>query len=437
MTVKSKTAKRLYRKWDLDWDILDVLIGGRSAIDLEVLNLNSFEEATDFLRKYGYEPDRPKDAREIHAVIVESWHFIAHVLMPREWRKGMKPPDDLLFADDVRPLLLAASQTDPSQAARHLWACALLRVMHTICHIDGVHRTENIKVARNQILQRFHDLVFHDEKGDLRFGRGRNSVVLKSVEWKNEKTRQSIILKLLHKKANVAETIYDLLGVRLVTKRLSDVLLVVKYLSEYHVISFPNCNPARARNTLIDVEQFQQELEVLRVALGEGTIDHKEFLKQVRKDTYRVAAEEAQAQNSNPHSGVGYRSIQLTCRQLIRYPNPLFGFFGKLRQLTQSPEISPVERRALADTINFGEKWHGFAEFEVLTSFFPFEIQIVDSKTATQNKSGDAAHDRYKRAQIKSARRRVLSGVLTHYINVKNKNKNVNVIKNVTASHQA
>ena len=261
--------------------------------------------------------------------------------------------------------------------------------------------------------------------------------MLKSIEWKNEKTRQSIILKLLHKKANVAETIYDLLGVRFVTKRLSDVLLVVKFLSKHHVISFPNCNPARARNTLIDVAQFQQELEVLRVSLGDGSLDQKTFLSRLRLGAYRLAAEDAQAQSSNPHSAVAYRSIQLTCRQLIRYPNPLFGFFDKLRQLTESPEISPVAKRALADTINFGEKWHGFTEFDVLTSFFPFEIQIVDSKTATQNKSGDAAHDRYKRAQIKSARRRVLSGILMHYSNIKTKNKNINAIKNVSSSHQA
>jgi hypothetical protein len=48
---------------------------------------------------------------------------------------------------------------------------------------------------------------------------------------------ENIILKLLQKPGNIAENIYDVIGVRFVTQRLCDVMLVVKALQELFVIS--------------------------------------------------------------------------------------------------------------------------------------------------------------------------------------------------------
>ena len=45
-------------------------------------------------------------------------------------------------------------------------------------------------------------------------------------------------------------------------------------------------------------------------------------------------------------------------------------------------------------------------------SFFPFEIQIMDKKSWEVSTVGKASHLRYKKSQLKAARRRVLNEVL-------------------------
>ena len=54
------------------------------------------------------------------------------------------------------------------------------------------------------------------------------------------------------------------------------------------------------------------------------------------------------------------------------------------------------------------------------TAFYPYELQLVDKKTADSNKIGEASHANYKKLQLRSARRRVLAGVLTLKRNKKN-----------------
>jgi len=405
-----KSQEYLKNLWSFNWDVMEVMMGGKSSIDLTFLQFRDWNEATDFLSYYGFDPDEPQWQKHIHSVFIESLNFIETYLMPQDWgKKGRQPPDEILNAADARSLLLMASDRSPEKQSSQLWACALLRVMHTISHIDGVQRLMNIDEARNQIKARFKNFVFKDNKQRLFLGTKDRNIEIDRIEWKDEKTRESIILKLLHKKANVAETIYDLLGVRIVTKHLSDTMVVVKFLRDFHMINFVNCNPARARNTLLNVDHFKHNVGVLQQMLEQDRISPDEFIHMVK----RVTTPNVKTKSVNVHSGTNYRSIQLTCRQFIRCKNPFLGWRDKLEQMGASAEASTREKNIIYDILNLSRNWWQGNEQNEFSRFFPFEVQILDVDSAQQNQKGDSAHEKYKKSQIKAARRRVLGGMLT------------------------
>lgn len=396
--------------WKMPWPVLDVLIGGQSSIDLPELRVQNFQEATDFLAAYGFDPEIPADHRKLHAILVEALTFIERqLLLPKEWRRGIRPTDDVLYCTDVRHLLVWASSQSPEDHLRRAWACAVLRVMHTIGHIEGVTRSVDPGVARDQIFARFQQHIHRDEKGDLWLGEGDLKVALARVEWKDTKSRNSIILKLLHKRDNVAETLYDYLGIRIVTKRLCDVMLVVKCLRRYNMVVYPNAYPSRARNNLVDLKRFRVQIETLRDMLTAGSISPEEFDRMVSRLT--ASAPDSLAP-SNPHSAQSYRSIQLTGRQRIRVRNDEFAWLEKLRRALDSQRLSPETANGLTELDQLVTGWYSVRNDMEVAAFFPFEVQILDAESYNLAASGEANHNRYKLSQVRAARKRVLSEVL-------------------------
>lgn len=413
LDAKIIEESKILDKWSFSWSTLEVMIGGKSSIDLAKLRFKGWKDTTDFLKHYGFDPDNPKDARHIHAVIIESLGFIQYYLMPSEWKRGRKPPKDILCASDVRAILLAASDLRPENEYRQAWACALLRVMHTISHIEEVCKIAEIEVARSQIMERFRRFVFRDEEGVLRFGKSSNSIELHSVDWKVDKSRPSIIMKLLHKEANVSESIFDLLGVRLITKHLCDVMVAVKYLRDFHILTYVNCTPFRARNTLIDIESFRHNVEMLRKMYEEKRISLDEFnalMQQIIAPS--SGGRDMNSLNKNPHTSGSYKSVQLTCRQLIHFVDPHLGWRQKLKILAEDNTVIDEVRKSAREMLRFTEHWQKDSEGRK-SIFFPFEVQVLDEESYQCNLKGTASHDKYKKSQIRAARRRVLHKLLT------------------------
>ncbi|MBP9708154.1 MAG: TIGR04552 family protein [Oligoflexales bacterium] len=403
--------------WYMPWDIVDVLISGRSSIDLPRLYVKSLEEAREFVRSYGFDPDSAEDQRLMHSMIIESLAFIANKLMPLEWSEGQLPPKEVLYCDDPCQLILMASSSEGQLQA---WACAVLRVLHTISHIEDVKKIVNMNQARQQIIQRFQSFIFRDSEGRLWLGSKKleteedikngfsKKVHLEKFESKSLKTRDSIILKLLHKRANIAETIYDLVGVRIVAKTALDAVLVVKYLRELQLVSYPNTHPARARNTLMDADKFQVQLRSLLEFYESGVLNEDEFYKLLKK----IIVQPSHNPRINPHTFVSYRSIQLTCRQLVRMRDPALFWVDKVRKSLADEEIKPEKRAVLGEFIEFIDSWTHFAPGRSDLSFFPYEVQILDRDSYLQNQYGAASYDRYKQSQVKTARKRVLGPLI-------------------------
>ena len=398
------------KMWDINWGAMDVLIGGKSSIDLDRIRFVNWQDATVFIKYYGFDPDRPEDSKKIHGFIVEAWAFIEKYLIPVEWQKGLQPPPQLLAFDDVRDIILAASDMRPDQDVKQAWACSLLRVLHTIAHMEGTKTFSDFDHAREQIMRRFQQFIFTDSQGMLRFGSRKLSIPLVRIEWKYSKPRNSILLKLLHKKANVTETIYDFIGMRIIPKNLADVVLVVKFLREHHMVTFANCNPSRARNSLIDIPSFRHNVESLKVLLNNEKINAAEFEDLLTQVT---SHSDKRSGRINPHSASSYRSIQLTCRQLIRVPAVVKPWQKKIAELARNRDASIAQGPALdllAQITRLIEQDQKMATEKV--NFFPFEIQIMDEASFERNNSTDANHDQYKQSQVRAARRRILGKLI-------------------------
>lgn len=407
MEANLDRKKQLLDKWGFSWPIINVLIGGRSSIDLPEINIANWDEAGLFIRSYGYDPERKRDARLIHGTIVEALAFIEHNLMPKEWKQGLVPPLEVLLCGDARDLLMWACNRAPEGNLKRIWSCAILRVMHTIAHIEGAFRYSDIDSARDEIMTRFQAITAHNLDGTIEMVHGEHRVALTKMDWKTQKSRESILLKLLHKRANVAETIYDMIGLRIVAKQQADVLQIVKMLYRSHVISFPNAIPSRSRNSIVDADKFHVLLDQMRGELMTGTLTAAQFEEKLQS----MFVPPPEADKENLHSGSDYSAIQLTCRQLIRTPRPITSLQKNLvaavAELPLDSELK-IYLNEMAQVVKNIARISGDEEF----AFFPFEIQVMDEKSWEINSTGKASHGRYKKSQIRAARRRVLNEIL-------------------------
>jgi len=410
----NRDKSKLRERWTFHWEVMEVLLGGRSPVDLSKLDIDTEAQARDFLRGYGFDPNLPDQARFIHATFVEALYFLEKTLMPGEWQQGVRPPEDIVSCLDPVKLIVWASEKKSNLKRRRLWSCAILRLMHTIAHVDGVHRLSSIDLAREQIIALFENAMFRSKDGRIWLGRESEGVELDRVDWKLKKTRASILLKLLHKPANVAENIYDLIGVRIITKNYADVMMVIKMLAQKNLISFPNANPQRARNSLVDLSSFKKQLEHLEEDINKGQMSPEDFIAELNK----LDPEASQVRNRtlNPHSGSSYKSVQITCRHLVRYEDPLLAWTQRVQEFLseEGDRLLIKEGRLVEGLIRMArDQYQILGEDKNIKIFFPFEVQIFDVQTSELIKRSDgASHEAYRRSQLKAARKRVLFDVL-------------------------
>jgi uncharacterized protein (TIGR04562 family) len=411
----------LKTKYDFTWEVLDVIISGRSSID----SPNGFQtanrdEATRFIESYGYDSEDPIQGAEILGNFHEALNFVRKNFLQPDNPNGLKLeiPRKILELTDARDLLLMASSQYPGQttdtASQQLrsWACCLLKVMHTIAHIDKDLRSPHFADIQKQIFDRFYKFVFRDDEGQLFLGENVTDpmrIELVAFETKPKKARDSIILKLLHKPENVAEDIFDRVGIRFITKSRLGALRVVKYLKEKMIVMPPNIKPSRSRNTLVDLDFFRAEMQevLMKVARSDvGFTDEKDIV-----DALEKAAQPPRVNPDNPHSSEFYRSIQFTGRQLIKMTNPLYDELKELKSLTRKSTETPDSERfqkveKIVERIDLRN-----LQREV-RFFYPFEVQVVDELSNEENEKGRSAHSEYKRAQVQTALRRVMGSLV-------------------------
>ncbi len=409
--MNKEDIRRFKSLYDFRSDVLDVIIGGKSSLDTpNVFQIVTLEEADRFIQNYGYDLENPIENAEILGNFHEGLNFIRKYFLKPENPNGLKLeiPRKILELTDVRELLLYASYSrkgqsqDPQGENLQTWACALLKIMHTITHIDKDLRTPYFSDIQKQIFDRYYKLVHRDAEGHLYLGERDDDplrIDLKAFETKPKKSRDSIILKLLHKPENVAEDIFDRVGIRFITPTKLSALRVVKYLKDKMVVIPSNIKPSRSRNTLLDLDAFRiQLIDTLK------TLDDVSTDKKLLEAKLEAAAVHPSTGPTNPHSSQFYQALQFTARQLIKLRNPMHEVIRDLRSAAK--EAAPQ-----LDLLKILDRIDPKSIQKELRFFYSYEVQVVDQASAEENERGRSAHSEYKKAQVHTAMKRVM-GVL-------------------------
>lgn len=407
----------LRRKYEFRWDVLDIIVSGKSSIDsVQGFQIRTREEADRFLMSYGYDLENPIEKAHATGHFHEALNFIKRYFLAPDNPEGLKIdlPRKIQELQDIRDLFLMANIEFPGQqrdASGHYirnWACAILKVMHTIAHVDQDLRSGYFADIQKQILDRFYRVIHRESaveeqrEGILYLGEKADDplrVNLVAFETKPKKSRDSTLIKLLHKPENVAEDIFDRVGLRIVTQSRLDALRVVKFMKERHIVMPPNIKPSRSRNTLVDLDSFRPQLDEALTRVDRGELDEVGLVRELER-----AAMPPSVNPENPHSSEFYRAIQFTARQMIKLKSPLYDDLRELKTQLKGGKLQEDTAR-IVERIDLK-----YVQREV-RFFYPFEIQVVDLRSFEDNEKGRSAHKEYKNAQLQTAMKRVMGAL--------------------------
>jgi uncharacterized protein (TIGR04562 family) len=399
--------------YNFNWETLDIMASGTSSLDAKnyLTNFKTMEEAKLFLEGYGYDTKDPIQSAEMFGNFQEAVQFIKKYFLKEGNTDGLdlSIPNTFYTLTDISELLLIATGNSEQKTSVEdsLWASIILKVMHTVLHLDKDLRYRYFSTIQTQIFDRFYKfLTRENDQLFLESDDKKIKIPLLEFETKSKKSRESIIIKLLHKKENVAEELFDRIGIRFVTHTKIDCLRVLKFLDQNYVIVVNNIKPSRSQNSLIDLKAFKENYLGLLKDSIKDSLTEEEFAKKVEEYTLLHSRSNDKYKN-NEHTSRDYQAIHFTCRQLIKYKNPFYQNYNKVRSFSKKNDPNnEVTRRLLDLDTSFIAKDVRF--------FYPYEVQITDIKSHQENTEGEASHEEYKKSQVNSAMMRLFKNLLEY-----------------------
>lgn len=347
---------------------LNTLIGGMSTLEIPKLSIQNLEQAYDFIRSYGYDVFNADDEKKLWSFLRRAVTYIQTELLEEGEAipSALSDPNQL---KDIAYILIYASTQDNRENSLQRWACAILKVMHALVHLENDLFFQFSHEIQDQIFKPIQKHIYSDAVTGTYLGAPSHpdAISLKKFEVKPFKRSDSAVTKLLAKPNVVAFTILDKMGVRFITSHLFDSFQVLRFLVEKNVISVPHNIPDQSNNTLYPLNYFMEVME----SLQNGKDYLSEEIDQLLIDKLeKTKLKPEYLRKENAFTDSDYRFIKFITRRLIR-----------------------VESDVKAKPLTF---------------FYPYEIQIVDYKTYLNNMKGKASHDQYKVRQKRKARLRVM-----------------------------
>lgn len=329
-----------------DLEAIRLVLEGDSVIDWFRLDFTSMEEVELFLRVNGYDIHSAADLRRLSKIQREAVAYLEQNFnhrIPHDFTTGSRTIQDLIL------LASRSRRRNPEQMA----ACLLLKIMHTIHHLDGrelLHRCELSESELYSAVERRVELAIQTMRDED----------FHIVDYYgSHKDKLSTVTKLLSKKENHAAAIYDKIRFRIITQTKADILSVLFFLGRT-ICPFNYVIPGGSHNNLIPfanlVGQFPQFAH------------YADYLRR------KTAGQPVQGGSSNPFTSSDYRVINFVSDIPIR-----------VDELLYTPDFAELGR----------------------IIFVPVEFQIIDQETYQVNEMGEGSHQRYKRRQMEAVKSRL------------------------------
>ena len=345
------------------------MIGGVSVLDAPRLSVRDTDQACDFIKSYGYEWGSEEDQREIYSFYRQAVAFLQDKFV-EESEEPLAELFDKNGIEDARNLLVAASDRESDDKVLQRWACATLKVMHVMAHLNNDLYSIFDDEIREQILAPIQNYVIEDSiQGATHLQSENEKVRLNKFEFKPVKNQSSGIIKLLAKRKLVALNILDRIGVRFVTKNTFDIFQVIRFLVNNSLVSYPHCIVNESINSVYPTNLFLEAMDTLRAK--NAMMNVKEISELLNKKLVDQADRAEFQSKENVFTDPDYKFIKFISRKLIRIE---------------------VERNGKKEKVQF---------------FYPFEVQVMSYETYLNNMRGPLSHVEYKKRQEKAARLRL------------------------------
>lgn len=330
-----------------DLDAIRLVLKGNSIIDWNRAHFPDRTAVDRFLQLHLLDLSHPDDHRRLRFVHSEAVNYLEEHL-------GLTFPDDLREPDDIRDIFVLASHTGGFRR-RQILACAILKLMHVINHMEAAELRFQTPLSEARILDLAERRIV--AAADRMRGEGFPIVAF----YGSRKTRNSIITKLIAKKENTAATIFDKLRFRIVTEEHQHILPAVSWLTN-NLFPFNYVIPGQSHNNLVHMGRMLREpsYDAIREQLQNG-----------------LEAEPELTAEDNPFSGGSYRMINF----IVDFP-------------VRVDDEAPVRYGAMLGR----------------TVFALVEFQVIDRETARRNEEGENAHHHYKNRQRSIVGKRLKKG---------------------------
>jgi uncharacterized protein (TIGR04552 family) len=328
-----------------DLESVRLVLRGDSVVDWHRLNFTSEDAIREVIEAQEMRPDEHADRARMNAIKSEAISYLR-----RHFEYPIPKPVE---AASVEELFKLAS----GRGHRQTCACAILKCMHVIHHLEGRELLFVLPMSDQEIFHVVEEKVYRVIGGMLAEGFPITEFV------GGRKNKDSTYTKLLSKREAVSTQIYDKLRFRIVTRGRDDILPIVQFLTR-KLFPFNYVVPGQSINTILPLKRYFQQHPHLRALQAEAPAQSGDEV----------------VPSDNVFSAENYRVIHFVVDMPVRLPRRLL-------------ERAPQSAWSLGPVI-----------------FVVCEFQIIDRETESANEQGDASHAKYKERQKKAVMRRLQGG---------------------------
>ena len=152
--------------------MVKLVLAGSSPIDGHgSLGIHTLESAENIISSYGFCLENSIQSAELLGHFHEALHFIRKYFLKPSNPDGLDTqlPRKIVELLDMRQLVLmahsGAKKSHPHDSTLNLqhWACSILKIMHTLVHIDRDIRSPHFSDIQKQIFDRFYKHISRDD----------------------------------------------------------------------------------------------------------------------------------------------------------------------------------------------------------------------------------------------------------------------------------